>query len=378
MTATEQERYAPGTHPSLPPPAATTGVIGWMRANLFSSPLNVLLTVLSVGILAYMIPPLIEWAFLDATWLGTTREPCNTAEGADREGACWTIVNARFAQYMYGFYPADERWRVNLAFLLLFGSIFALLLDGVPYKKWIAVFLFVIYPFVGFALFYGGMFGLEEVETRLWGGLMLTLIIATVGIVTSVPFGILLALGRRSDLPIIRIMCVTFIEFVRAVPLITVLFMSSVMLPLFLPVGVNFDKLMRAVVGFALFAAAYMAEVVRGGLQAIPRGQYEGAKALGLGYWKMMGLIVLPQALRIVIPGMVNTFIGLFKDTSLVLIIGLYDLLGIVQASTHDAQWRGLAKEAYAFAAATYFVFCFAMSRYSMYLERKLHTGHKR
>jgi general L-amino acid transport system permease protein len=378
MTATEQERYAPGTHPSLPPPAATTGVIGWMRANLFSSPLNVLLTVLSVGILAYMIPPLIEWAFLDATWLGTTREPCNTADGADREGACWTIVNARFAQYMYGFYPADERWRVNLAFLLLFGSIFALLLDGVPYKKWIAVFLFVIYPFVGFALFYGGMFGLEEVETRLWGGLMLTLIIATVGIVTSVPFGILLALGRRSDLPIIRIMCVTFIEFVRAVPLITVLFMSSVMLPLFLPVGVNFDKLMRAVVGFALFAAAYMAEVVRGGLQAIPRGQYEGAKALGLGYWKMMGLIVLPQALRIVIPGMVNTFIGLFKDTSLVLIIGLYDLLGIVQASTHDAQWRGLAKEAYAFAAATYFVFCFAMSRYSMYLERKLHTGHKR
>ncbi|MDF2766607.1 MAG: amino acid transporter permease [Rhodospirillales bacterium] len=378
MTATEQERYAPGTHPSLPPPAATTGVIGWMRANLFSSPLNVLLTVLSVGILVYIIPPLIEWAFLDATWLGTTREPCNTAEGADKEGACWTIVNARFAQYMYGFYPADERWRVNLAFLLLFGSIFALLLDGVPYKKWIAVFLFVIYPFVGFALFYGGMFGLEEVETRLWGGLMLTLIIATVGIVTSVPFGILLALGRRSDLPIIRMMCVTFIEFVRAVPLITVLFMSSVMLPLFLPVGVNFDKLMRAVVGFALFAAAYMAEVVRGGLQAIPRGQYEGAKALGLGYWKMMGLIVLPQALRIVIPGMVNTFIGLFKDTSLVLIIGLYDLLGIVQASTHDAQWRGLAKEAYAFAAATYFVFCFAMSRYSMYLERKLHTGHKR
>jgi general L-amino acid transport system permease protein len=378
MTATEQGHYAPGTHPSLPPPAATTGAIGWMRANLFSSPLNVLLTVVSAAVIFYVVPPLLQWAFLDATWTGVTREPCNDASGTDLPGACWPIANARFLQYMYGFYPEDQRWRVNLSFLLLFGSIFALLIERVPYKKWIALFLFVIYPFIGLALFHGGMFGLPVVETRLWGGLMLTLIISTVGIVTSVPFGILLALGRRSDLPIIRILCVTFIEFVRAVPLITVLFMASVMLPLFLPVGVNFDKLLRAVVGFSLFAAAYMAEVVRGGLQAIPRGQYEGAKALGLGYWKMMGLIVLPQALRIVIPGMVNTFIGLFKDTSLVLIIGLYDLLGIVQASTHDAQWRGLAKEAYAFAAATYFVFCFSMSRYSIYLERKLHTGHKR
>jgi len=376
--ATTEDRYQPGTHPSLPPPITAAGPIGWLRANLFSSPLNVLLTLLSVALLIFILPPLIQWAFLDATWTGVVRDPCNDAQGTDLPGACWPIVNARFLQFMYGFYPVDERWRVNLSFLLLFGSIFALLIEGVPYKKWIAIFLFLIYPFVGYALFHGGMLGLPLVETRLWGGLMLTLIIATVAIVTSVPFGILLALGRRSDLPVIRILCVTFIEFVRAVPLITVLFMSSVMLPLFLPVGVNFDKLLRAVVGFSLFSAAYMAEVVRGGLQAMPRGQYEGAKALGLGYWKMMALIILPQALRIVIPGMVNTFIGLFKDTSLVLIIGLYDLLNTVQVATHDAQWRGLSKEAYVFAAATYFVFCFSMSRYSIYLERKLHTGHKR
>ena len=378
MAATEQERYAPGTHPSLPPPIATAGAIGWVRANLLSSPMNVMLTVISTAILFFTVPDLIRWAFIDATWLGVTREPCNLPDGSDKPGACWPMINARFLQFMYGFYPVDERWRVNLSFLLMFGSIGALLIEGVPFKKWIALFLFAVYPVIGYALFYGGMFGLEVIETRLWGGLMLTLIIATVAIITSVPLGILLALGRRSDLPIIRTLSVTFIEFVRAVPLITVLFMSSVMLPLFLPVGMNFDKLARAVVGYSLFAAAYMAEVVRGGLQAIPRGQYEGAKALGLGYWKMMGLIILPQALRIVIPGMVNTFIGLFKDTSLVLIIGLYDLLNIVQSATHDAQWRGLAKEAYAFAAAVYFMFCFSMGRYSIYLERKLHTGHKR
>jgi general L-amino acid transport system permease protein len=288
------------------------------------------------------------------------------------------MVNARFGQFMYGFYPADQRWRVDLAFLLQFGAFLALLIDRAPGKKWTALFLFVIYPFVGYALFYGGILGLPVVETRLWGGLMLTLIIATVSITASVPLGILLALGRRSNLPVIRLLCITFIEFVRAVPLITVLFMASVMLPLFLPAGVNFDKLMRALVGFSLFSAAYMAEVVRGGLQAIPRGQYEGAMAMGLGYWKMMGLIVLPQALRIVIPGMVNTFIGLFKDTSLVIVIGLFDLLNIVQTATRDAQWRGLADEGYLFAALIYFVFCFAMSRYSIYLERKLHTGHKR
>lgn len=378
MAATDEQRHAPGQHPSMPPPLITTGPIGWLRENLFSTPGSVLLTILAVALLLYVLPSFIQWAFLDATWRGVTREPCNTPDGVDLEGACWTMVNARFEQFMYGFYPADQRWRVDLAFLLQFGAFFALLVERVPGKKWTAIFLFLIYPVIGYALFHGGIFWLPVVETRLWGGLMLTLIIATVSITVSVPLGILLALGRRSNLPIIRILCVAFIEFVRAVPLITVLFMSSVMLPLFLPVGVNFDKLLRALVGFSLFAAAYMAEVVRGGLQAMPRGQYEGAMALGLGYWKMMGLIILPQALRIVIPGMVNTFIGLFKDTSLVIVIGLFDLLNIVQTATRDAQWRGLANEGYLFAAFIYFMFCFAMSRYSIHLERKLNTGRRR
>jgi len=377
MVADEQH-YAPGTYPSLPPPMRTTGPIGWVRQNLLSSPSNVLLTLLSIALLVYILPSFLNWAIFDATWHGVTRAPCNTPEGVDKPGACWTMVNARFGQFMYGRYPADQVWRVNLSFILLFASFFALLIDGVPGKKWFAIFLFLIYPVIGFALFYGGIFGLPVVETAKWGGLMLTLIIATVSILASVPLGIFLALGRRSNLPVIRVLSITFIEFVRAVPLITVLFMSSVMLPLFLPVGVNFDKLLRALVGFSLFYAAYMAEVVRGGLQAMPRGQYEGAMALGLGYWKMMGLVILPQALRIVIPGMVNNFISAFKDTSLVLVIGLFDLLNIVTQATRDAQWRGLSKEGYLFAAVVYFIFCFAMSRYSIYLERKLHTGYRR
>jgi general L-amino acid transport system permease protein len=377
MVADEQH-YAPGTYPSLPPPMRTTGPIGWVRQNLLSSPSNVLLTLLSIAVLVYILPSFLNWAIFDATWHGVTRAPCNTPEGVDKPGACWTMVNARFGQFMYGRYPADQVWRVDLSFILLFASFFALLIDRVPGKKWFAIFLFLIYPVIGFALFYGGIFGLPVVETAKWGGLMLTLIIATVSILASVPLGIFLALGRRSNLPVIRVLSITFIEFVRAVPLITVLFMSSVMLPLFLPVGVNFDKLLRALVGFSLFYAAYMAEVVRGGLQAMPRGQYEGAMALGLGYWKMMGLVILPQALRIVIPGMVNNFISAFKDTSLVLVIGLFDLLNIVTQATRDAQWRGLSKEGYLFAAVVYFLFCFAMSRYSIYLERKLHTGYRR
>jgi len=377
MVADEQH-FAPGTYPSLPPPTRTTGPIGWVRQNLLSTPSNVLLTVLSIALLVYILPGFLNWAIFDATWHGVTRAPCNTPEGVDKPGACWTMVNARFQQFMYGRYPADQVWRVDLSFILLFGSFFALLIDRVPGKKWFAIFLFLIYPVIGFALFHGGIFGLPVVETAQWGGLMLTLIIATVSIIASVPLGIFLALGRRSNLPVIRVLSIAFIEFVRAVPLITVLFMSSVMLPLFLPVGVNFDKLLRALVGFSLFYAAYMAEVVRGGLQAMPRGQYEGAMALGLGYWKMMGLIILPQALRIVIPGMVNNFIGAFKDTSLVLVIGLFDLLNTVTQATRDAQWRGLSKEGYLFAAVVYFIFCFAMSRYSIYLEHKLHTGHRR
>jgi len=250
----------------------------------------------------------------------------------------------------------------------------------VPRKGLNALYLFAIFPVIALILLAGGAFGLRPVETSLWGGLMVTLVVSYVGMVASLPLGILLALGRRSRMPIVRTFCVAFIELWRGVPLITVLFMASVMLPLFLPPGVNFDKLLRALIGVALFSAAYMAEVVRGGLQAIPKGQYEAAKALGLGYWKMMRLIVLPQALKIVIPGIVNTFIGLFKDTSLVYIIGLFDLLGIVRLNFSDTNWASWQTPAtgLVFAAFIFWIFCFGMSRYSQFMERRLNTGHKR
>jgi general L-amino acid transport system permease protein len=309
---------------------------------------------------------------VSATFRGDSREVC--AAG----GACWPFVNARAGQFIYGFYPEDQRWRVDLAFVILLAAFVPLFLKGFTQKLSYAVGLVAIYPIVAYVLFAGGVLGLEHVETSNWGGLFLTLVIAGVGIASSLPLGIVLALGRRSSMPVVRMLSVCFIELVRGVPLITVLFMASVMLPLFLPPGVNFDKLLRALVGFSLFSAAYMAEVVRGGLQAIPKGQYEAAQAVGLGYWKMMGLVVLPQALKIVIPGIVNTFIGLFKDTSLVLIIGLFDFLNTVQAGLSDPKWIGLSLEGYIFAGLVYWVFCFAMSRYSMALERKLDTGHRK
>ncbi len=262
-----------------------------------------------------------------------------------------------------------------IAAFLAFGLI---TLDKAAVKSWIVFLLVFVYPFAAYFLWVGDGFGLDYIETAKWGGLFLTLVVAGTGIAASLPIGILFALGRRSDMPAIRAVSIGFIELWRGVPLITVLFMSSVMLPLFLPEGVNFDKLLRALIGVALFSSAYMAEVVRGGLQAIPKGQYEAAAAMGLGYWQMMRLIILPQALKLVIPGIVNTFIGLFKDTTLVLIIGLFDLLGSVQAATTDPKWVSMYVEGYVFTAFVFWIFCFSMSRYSMHIERKLHTGHKR
>ncbi|HSA80375.1 MAG TPA: amino acid ABC transporter permease [Geminicoccaceae bacterium] len=356
----------------LAPPIERIGVLRWLKENLFNSPLNTVLTLLCLWLLWETIPPILNWAIFDATISGESRDACTG------EGACWTFIKVRFDQFMYGFYPATERWRVNLAFIILIIGAIPLFIGSFRHKIALAGALLFVYPVIAFYLFYGGGFGLRVVETPLWGGLFLTLVIAGVGIVASLPLGILFALGRRSTMPVVRLLSVGFIELMRAVPLITVLFMASVMLPLFLPEGVNFDKLLRALVGVALFSAAYMAEVVRGGLQAITKGQYEAANALGLSYWKTMGLIILPQALKIVIPGIVNTFIGLFKDTTLVLIIGLFDLLGIVQASLTDANWLGLSLEGYIFAGVGFWIFCFAMSRYSMHVENKLHTGHKR
>lgn len=356
--------------PDLPPPRQSIGAIAWLRANLFSNWFNGMLTLVAFYMIWLIVPPLLQWAILDADWVGQTRADCTSG------GACWVFIKERFGQFMYGFYPTELRWRVDLTLILAIIGAAPLFVSIMPRKAFYGIGFLVIYPLLAYWLLHGGM-GLEVVRTSQWGGLMLTLVIAAVGIAGALPLGIALALGRRSDMPAIRVICVTFIEFWRGVPLITVLFMSSVMLPLFLPEGMSFDKLIRALIGVILFQSAYIAEVVRGGLQAIPKGQYEAAEAMGLGYWRVMGLIILPQALKMVIPGIVNTFISLFKDTSLVIIIGLFDLLNSIKQATTDPAWLGMATEGYVFAALVFWIFCFGMSRYSMHLERKLDTSHR-
>jgi len=357
--------------PSLPPPINSVGVVAWIRQNLFSSYLNIFLTLFSFYVLYLIIPPVVEWGIITANFSGTTKAACTGG------GACWTFISVYFEQFMYGFYPSEETWRVNLALILLVVMIGTFAIKTVN-KLYLSIAIIFIYPIIAYFLFAGGVFGLEVVETSKWGGLFLTTLLGVIGIVASFPLGVLLALGRRSNMPIARSVCVVFIETIRAVPLITILFMASVMIPLFLPEGMNFNKLMRVLIGITLFSAAYMAEVIRGGLQAIPKGQYEAADAMGLNYWQSMILVILPQALKLVIPGIVNTFIGLFKDTTLVYIVGMFDFLGRIQAANHDSEWLGTTVEGYAFAAFVYWIICFGMSRYSMTIERKLETGHKR
>ncbi len=475
--------------PRLAPPANMVGWRGWVMANLFSNWKNTLLTFVAAYVAYEVLSVVLGWAVFRAVWTGDNRDAC----AIENAGACWPFVHAKFLQWIYGFYPIDQRWRVNICFLLLAGGLVPMLMPSVPHKVWNALFLLIAFPLIAFILLSGGHFslgysafiklglviaglaalmplaaygieegiqkaklglglvvlglviwllsffvalgdlsgliamaliyaggalgliqligstnpaaksnlklwaivaggvvlamlilkidfGLEYVETSQWGGLLVTLVVAITGIVASLPLGILLALGRQSKMPIVKYFCVTFIEVWRGVPLITVLFMASVMLPLFLPPGTNFDKLTRALIATAIFSAAYMAEVIRGGLQAIPRGQYEASQALGLPYWSMMNLIVLPQALKIVIPGIVNSFISLFKDTTLVTAIGLYDLLNIIQTGSADALWASPQTPAtgYFTAALMFWVFCFSMSRYSQFVERRLNTGHKR
>jgi general L-amino acid transport system permease protein len=548
-----EQTYEPGTHASLAPPSSTVGAYGWIRTNLFSSPMNIGLTFLGLYLVYVLLPSLVQWAFIDANWTGESSKDCS------REGACWVFIRVWFKQLMYGRYPDVELWRINLAYVIVVATAIPLIalylfvgisketVEAWPYRLmafcaiglavmallpllniwrersgaistgllilvpiwglsassswtngtlagatvtvatasvilavvptvalalsimrspwrqfiarnyWMFCVLTGVLALIGFvlpALFWNDIAGpsppwpfivtpaflalaavcpwgyderagatgrlaqllipayliivyllmvgppdflnfgildwtpntkpvllgaqelLPYVETPLWGGLFLTLVIAAVGIVASLPIGIVLALGRRSEMPIVRALCVCFIELWRGVPLISVLFMASVMFPLFMPEGLTFDKLLRALVGVTLFSSAYMAEVIRGGLQAIPKGQYEAAQALGLSFWKSMGLIILPQALKLVIPGIVNTFIGLFKDTTLVLIIGLFDLLGMAQLAGTNPDWLGFSHEGYVFVAFVFWIFCFSMSRYSQHLERKLHTGH--
>jgi general L-amino acid transport system permease protein len=491
--------------PERPAPIKTTGFVGFLRTRLFNSPTNILITVVSALLLWFTIIPSVKFLLIDAVWSGNDRNACLAENAGHVVGACWPYIQAKFTQFIYGFYPEPERWRVNLTFILAGLLLLPLLIPRLPAKGLNAGLFFVAFPIVAFFLLHGGglkgfgitwtadflsgfsnsigdagrklasvgeakavigplllllgklivflstavslviwpltwlrdqiqaagnpvwadfaataaivsiaLFvlnggfrtgwralivslaifagvgiliaamgldrgGLPIVDTRLWGGLLVTLVVSVTGIVASMPIGIALALGRRSTIPLIRTFSVAFIEFWRGVPLITVLFFATYMLPLFLPAGFTVDGLVRALIGIALFAGAYQAEVIRGGLQAIPRGQAEAASALGLSYWKTTGLIVMPQALRHVIPGLVNSFIALFKDTSLVSIVALFDLLGSLRASFADPNWATPTTlfTGFAFTGLVYFVFCFGMSRYSLFVERRL-NAHRR
>ncbi|MBY3083923.1 amino acid ABC transporter permease [Rhizobium laguerreae] len=367
-----------------PPPPGERGAVAWIRRNLLATPKDVILTILALALLAWAVPHLVNWLFIQAVWSGPDRTFCaTTIQGGIQpdgwSGACWAFISAKYDQFIFGRYPLGERWRPAIVGILFILLLVPMLIPSAPRKGLNAILLFAVLPIMAFWLLHGG-FGLEVVETPLWGGLMVTLVLSFVGIAVSLPVGILLALGRRSKMPVIRMLCVTFIEVIRGVPLITVLFMASVMLPLFLPTGWNVDKLLRALIGVSIFTSAYMAEVIRGGLQAIPKGQFEGADSLGLGYWQKTRLIIMPQAIKLVIPSIVNTFIGTFKDTSLVTIIGMFDLLGIVKLNFSDANWASAVTPitGLIFAGFIFWLFCFGMSRYSGFMERRLDTGHKR
>ncbi|AAV93838.1 amino acid ABC transporter permease [Ruegeria pomeroyi] len=425
--------------PEREPPASTVGALGWARANLFSNWFNSVLTLASLYAVFAILAAVLPWIF-SPTWNGTSLSNCReilTAAGSvgdhGTSGACWGVIRERWIQLLFGFYPSELYWRPILAFILLGVALAPVLFsDKMPSKMLI---FSGLYPFIfpwllwggtiwgpiaallGFVLgwviysavsktmssligillgaaaalvwwlvlagFFVGVFdsvlaiGIEAVESRKFGGFMLSITIGVVAIACSLPLGIVLALGRQSDLLIVKYICVGFIEFIRGVPLITLLFVASTLLNIFMPPGTNFDIILRVLIMVTLFAAAYMAEVIRGGLAALPKGQYEGADSLGLNYWQAQRLIIMPQALKISIPGIVSTFIGVFKDTVLVSIIGLLDPLGLSNAIRADANWNGIVWEIYGFIALIFFVFCFGMSRYSMYLERKLHTGHR-
>ena len=365
-----------GSSPTLAPPILVYGPLAWVRSNLFSSLWSAVLTLGSIALLVWLLPSVIRYLFIDAIWSA----PDGTACRAPGAGACWAYVAQKFSYFMYASYPRDAVWRIDL--VLVVGAFLAgwLLWPDAPRKGLGAILFFVAFPLAGFALLHGWeSVGLKTVPTDLWGGVFVSLLVSAVGIVISLPGGVLLALGRRSRLPFVKFCSVVFIEFVRGVPLITVLFMANLMLPLFVPANWTPDRLMRPLIGVSLFASAYMAEVIRGGLQAVPKGQFEGAMAVGLGYWQMMRLIVLPQALTIVIPGIVNTFIGLFKDTTLVAIVGISDFLRTVDTARLDPVWAGptISTTGYIFAALFYFIFCFGMSRYSALVERSLSSGRR-
>ncbi len=339
-----------------------------INTNFNSNNFNAILTLLILFALIKFIPPLLNWFFFDANFLGDTKEDCSGS------GACWVFIKVWLGRFVYGMYPDSEQWRINIAFIMLFLLVGASFFVPAKVKKYFILFLLFIYPIIGLKLISGGDFGLKYIETGAWGGLSLTFIVSAFALILCFPIGMFLALGRRSDLPAIRYSSIGFIELWRGVPLITVLFMSAVMFPMFLPDGTYVDKLIRVLIAITLFEAAYMAEVIRGGLQALPKGQYEAAKSLGMGYWKMHFLIILPQALKLVIPGIANTFLALVKDTPLIFVVGLLELAGMVNLAKTNPKWLGMAMEGYVFAGLVFWIICYVMSRYSQNLEKKLST----
>jgi general L-amino acid transport system permease protein len=363
--------------PLDPPPTFSRGAVAWARANLFSSLGSSLTTFIFVALAAWLLPPLFRWATVNAVWSAPDGALCRQ----NQDGACWAFVAAKLDYLRFGSYPVAERWRVDVVEALGAGLIAWLLWPSAPKQACGALLFFVVYPIAAFFLLRGSQtLGLPVVDTLLWGGIFVSLLTALVGIVFSLPLGVLLALGRRSELPAVQLASVLFIEFVRGVPFITVLFMANTMLPLFLPEAWTPDRFLRPLVGIALFSAAYMAEEVRGGLQLLNRGQYEGAMALGLNYPRMMALVILPQALTMVIPGIVNNFVGLFMDTTLVSIVGITDFLEAMNNAFKDPVWSGptIMATGYVFAGMFYFVFCYGMARYSATVERTLARGRKR
>ena len=339
-----------------------------INTNFNSSNFNAFLSLLVIFALIKYIPSILNWFIFDADFAGNTKQDCTSG------GACWVFVKVWLNRFVYGMYPDAEQWRINTAFFILFALVGASFFTPAKFKKYLLIFLLFVYPIIGFKLISGGDFGLKFIETGAWGGLSLTFIVSAFALILCFPIGMFLALGRRSKLPAIRYSSIGFIELWRGVPLITVLFMSAVMFPMFLPDGTYVDKLIRVLVAITLFEAAYMAEVIRGGLQALPKGQYEAAKSLGMGYWRMHFLIVLPQALKLVIPGVANTFLALVKDTPLIFVVGLLELAGMVNLAKTNPEWLGMAMEGYVFAGLVFWVICYAMSRYSQNLEKKLST----
>ena len=365
----------PGAIGYRPPPPLVRGWIGWARTHLFASPLDSVLTLLGLWLIYLCLPPVLNYVVFDAFWSGIDRNAC-----LGHAGFCWPFITTRIDQFIYGAYPVDERWRVNLAALSGFALVIANLIRHRHFVRTRAICLFGIWPVFCAVILPGGVFGLSYVSTQLWGGFFVTLVLAVTAMSVSLPLGILLALARLSELDLIRWLAIGFIEIIRGVPLITLLFMASLMLPMFLPQGVTIEGLVRVLIGLTLFAAAYMAEVVRAGLSALPKGQEEAARALGLGYWQSHGLVLLPQALGLVIPAIVNTFIALLKDTTLVMVVGLMDLLGTVQAAIADPAWAtpNTAPSGYILLGVVFWALCYGMSRYSAGLERRLHASRRR